>query len=80
MLDNFETNLKPRSELGADPTNPAWACQDPAWDRCLQALASGLVGASSRILITSRRPLAALTQDEAMSVRLGPMLAAEAAL
>ncbi len=82
LLDNFETNLKPRPEPGPDPTgaNPVWACQDPAWDQCLAALAAGLVGAHSRVLITSRRPLAALAGDAAIGVLLGPLPAAEATL
>ena len=44
MLDNFETNLKPQAEPVAAGGQPVWACQDPAWDRCLAALAKDLVG------------------------------------
>ena len=59
VLDNFETNLKPQAEPGT-AAEPLWACQDPAWDRCLTLLATELVGSPSRVLITCRRPLAAL--------------------
>jgi hypothetical protein len=107
VLDNFETNLKARAEPDAAGADPVWGCQDPVWDQCLEALAVGLVGGPSRVLITSRRPLAALargsvraadptglargavraadptgtTADPAgLSVLLGPLPAAEAAL
>ena len=63
VLDNFETNLKPQAEPGAADAQPLWACQDPAWDRCLGQLATALVGTPSRVLITCRRPLAALAVD-----------------
>ncbi len=75
VLDNFETNLKP-----ADPATPHSACQDPAWDDCLALLATELVGSPSRVLITCRRPLAALAGGAAHSVLLGPLPGAEAAL
>lgn len=71
VLDNFETNLKSQAE------NTAAICQDPDWDRCLELLAKELPGASSRVLVTSRRPLAALTSNP---VLLGPLPAPEAAL
>ena len=60
VLDNFETNLKPPSEPGQRAAEPLWGCQDPAWGRCLSRLAAELVGTPSRVLITCRRPLAAL--------------------
>ena len=75
MLDNFETNLKP-----ADPATTLSACQDKAWDDCLALLAKELVGSPSRILITCRRPLAALAEGPAHPVKLGPLPGAEAAL
>ena len=75
MLDNFETNLKP-----ADPATTLSACQDKAWDDCLALLAKELVGSPSRILITCRRPLAALAEGPAHPVQLGPLPGAEAAL
>jgi tetratricopeptide (TPR) repeat protein len=78
VLDNFETNLEPDSVPGA--AEPHWACQDPAWDRCLALLAAELAGTPSRVLITSRRPLAALAGTASHRVRLGPLPAAEAAL
>lgn len=75
VLDNFETNLKPQRE-----GETASACQDPTWDRCLVALARELVGTPSRVLITCRRPLAALVDGAAYPVPLGPLPPSEAAL
>lgn len=80
VLDNFETNLKPQPEANAAPGQPVWACQDPAWDHCLKLLVTELVGTPSRLLLTSRRPLAALAETGCHSVRLGPLPPAEAAL
>ena len=65
MLDNFETNLKPLAEPPTAAGQSVWACQDPAWDRCLASLAQELAGSPSRVLITSRRPLAALADVSA---------------
>jgi tetratricopeptide (TPR) repeat protein len=79
VLDNFETNLEPDPVAGT-AAEPLWACQDPAWDRCLALLASELAGTPSRVLITSRRPLAAVAGPASHRVRLGPLPAAEAAL
>ena len=79
VLDNFETNLKPQSEPG-NAAEPLWAYHDPAWDRCLSKLAAELVGTPSRVLITSRRPLAALAGTPFHPVLLGPLPAGEAAL
>ena len=79
VLDNFETNLKPQAEPGT-ADEPLWACQDPAWDRCLTQLATALVGTPSRVLITCRRPLAALAGTACHRVLLGPLPAGEAAL
>ena len=79
VLDNFETNLKPQAEPGTT-AEPLWACQDPAWDRCLARLATELVGTPSRVLITCRRPLAALAGTASHPVRLGPLPPGEAAL
>ncbi len=75
VLDNFESNLKP-----ADPTAPRASCQDPAWDECLARMAAELAGAPSRVLITCRRPIAALGNGAAHSLILGPLPPAEAAL
>lgn len=75
VLDNFETNLKP-----ADPAATHSGCQDQAWDDCLALLARELVGSPSRLLITCRRPLAAVAGGAAHSVLLGPLPGAEAAL
>ena len=79
MLDNFETNLKPQAEPGRT-AELLWACQDPAWDRCLARLATELVGTRSRVLITCRRPLVALAGTASHWVRLGPLPPGEAAL
>lgn len=75
VLDNFETNLKLQHE-----GEPAGTCQDPAWDKCLDALARGLIGTPSRVLLSCRRPLAALPADLAHQVALGPLPPREAAL
>ena len=80
VLDNFETNLKPQAEASTEAGEPLWACQDPAWDRCLAMLATELVGTRSRVLITCRRPLAALNDTPSHRVLLGPLPAGEAAL
>jgi tetratricopeptide (TPR) repeat protein len=84
VLDNFETNLKPQPEQKPEPASaggePVWGCQDPAWTTCLAVLARELGGSPSRVLITCRRPLAALTNVASHRVRLGPLPAAEAAL
>ena len=78
VLDNFETNLKPQAEPGTTAES-LWACQYPAWDRCLARLAADLVGTPSRVLITCRRPLAALAGTASHLVRLGPLPPGEAA-
>lgn len=80
VLDNFETNLKPQAETGTAGGQSLRACQDPAWDRCLAALAKELVGSPSRVLITCRQPIAVLVDGVAHSVLLGPLPSAEAAL
>ncbi len=80
VLDNFETTLKAEPEAAGADGQPVWACQDPVWDSCLAALAGGLVGSPSRVLITSRRPLAALANGVSHPVPLGPLHPAEAAL
>jgi tetratricopeptide (TPR) repeat protein len=79
VLDNFETNLKPQDEPRTTD-EPLWACQDPAWDRCLTQLAAELVGTPSRVLITCRWPLAALEGTACQRVLLGLLPAGEAAL
>lgn len=80
VLDNFETNLKPQAEPVAVAGQSVWACQDPAWDLCLSALAKELIGSPSRVLITCRRPIAALADGASHSVLLGPLPSEEAAL
>jgi hypothetical protein len=80
VLDNFESNLKPKPEPGSGRGESLWACQDPAWDACLALLAAELPGSPSRVLITSRRPIAALAGAACHPVLLGPLPAGEAAL
>lgn len=80
VLDNFETNLKPQAEPSSVAGQPVWACQNPAWDECLKALASELVGSRSRVLITCRRPLVALAAGASYPILLGPLPPLEAAL
>ena len=77
LLDNFETNLKEHPQPGGG--EPAYACKDKAWDDCLARLSQELDGTPSRVLITCRRPLAALA-GTAHLARLGPLPAGEAAL
>ena len=48
----------------------------PGVGSCLAALAKELVGSPSRVLITCRRPLAALANGQGHRVRLGPLPAA----
>jgi len=74
VLDNFETQLAAPAAEGADAP-----CADPAWDRLLRLLAAGLAGSPSRLLVTSRRPLAALAPGHACRLPLGPLPALEAA-
>lgn len=80
VLDNFETNLKPTAEKEPVDGQPVWKCQDPAWDALLAALAGGLAGSGSRVLVTSRKLPAALAGGAAHRVSLGPLPAGEAAL
>ena len=80
VLDNFETNLKPQPEPSSVAGQPVWTCQDPAWDECLALLAQELAGWPSRVLITSRKPLAVLADGASYPVLLGPLPPSEAAL
>ncbi len=68
------------ADARATDTDPVWACQDAAWERCLARLADELRGTRSRVLITCRRPLAATNAAACCSVRLGPLPPGEAAL
>jgi tetratricopeptide (TPR) repeat protein len=77
LLDNFETNLKEHPQPGGG--EPAYACKDKAWDDCLARLSHELAETPSRVLITCRRPLAALA-GTAHLARLGPLPPGEAAL
>ena len=82
----------PDPQDGALHQYPQWQCQDPAWDECLALLARELgcdaggggsssgVDNGSRVLLTCRRPLAALDESRCHTVALGPLNAAEAAL
>ncbi len=67
----------------ATDREPAWACQDAVWDRCLARLAEELKGTRSRVLVTCRLPLAALASQQGKGyapVPLGPLPPGEAAL
>lgn len=83
---NESESVSPHSSVpirlsdAAESPSTLWTCQDPAWDRCLAALAKELVGSPSRVLITCRRPVAALADAVAHPVLLGPLPSAEAAL
>jgi len=79
VLDNFETNLK-EAPAGASSSESVWACQDPEWDRLLTQLATDLRETASRVLITCRRPLAALPTSQHYRCLLRPLPAGEAAL
>lgn len=80
VLDNFETNLKPQAEPAPVAGRPVWSSEEPNWDYCLASLAQELAGSPSRVLITSRRPLAALADGKSYPLRLGPLPSTEAAL
>ena len=77
VIDNFETNLRPTPSAPA--SSVAYSCQDPEWDRLLEGVVEGLAGTRSRLLMTCRWPLAALSQGTHL-VRLGPLPTGEAAL
>lgn len=74
VLDNFETQLGAPAAGGVDAP-----CFDPSWDRLLSVLATGLAGTPSRLLVTSRRPPAALSPERTCRLPLGPLPALEAA-
>ncbi len=75
VLDNFETHLE--KVAGKD----GYACADPEWDRLLRHLVENLPGSGSRLLVTSRHRLAALSAHEkALWLPLGPLPMAEAVL
>ncbi len=75
VLDNFETNLSTQAN-----STGQWNCQDPAWDACLALLAQELSDSGSRVLLTCRRPIAALPDARCHNLALGPLSAVEAAL
>jgi len=75
VLDNFEMNLEqfPRQE--------GYACDDPRWDDVLRMLVQELPATRSRLLLTSRHRLAALSAGGTMLwIPLGPLPPAEAGL
>jgi tetratricopeptide (TPR) repeat protein len=81
VIDNFEANLKSRPEANCTPAfEPLWSCKDPTWDRCLALFVAELIESPSRVLVTCRRPLAALNGTASHRVMLGPLSAGEAAL
>jgi hypothetical protein len=75
VIDHLEENL------AAIPGEAGFASADPAWDRLLQALVERLVGSGPRVLVTSRKPVAALASSGgAIAIDLGPLPPAAAAL
>ena len=76
VLDNFEPQLE--KVAGKD----GYACADPEWDRLLRHLAENLPGTGSRLVVTSRHPLAAFARlakpESVLWLRLGPLPMAEA--
>ena len=80
VLDNFETNLKPQPEPAVAGGEPRWAARIRPGTAASARLAEELAGSPSRVLITCRRPLAALAGKPAIACRLGPLPPGEAAL
>ena len=83
VLDNFETNLgEPEGARPADPAERDHPCRDPEWGTLLAALAEGLPGTRSRLLVTSRHRPVALFQSGAAArclwLPLGPLPPEEA--
>src|SRR5262249_60903832 len=75
VLDNFETNL------ATVPTGASYPCNEPEWDRLLTVLAERLPESRSRVLITCRHRIAALSDGgRALWVPLGPLPLPEAIL
>jgi hypothetical protein len=74
VLDGFEENL------GSVPVEEGHLANDPEWDALLRALVERLADVTgSRVLITSRSPIASLARSsEVVSLHLGPLLANEA--
>lgn len=67
--------------LGSVNEGGAFVFADPAWERFLSALADGLRAGGSRVLVTARRPLAALASGEKyVTLAVKPLRAEEAAL
>ena len=80
VLDNFETQLQ--AEPATDIQH--WASQDEQWDQFLATLIPDLAHSRSRLLLTSRRPLAVLARQSLAThtrhLSLGPLPANEARL
>jgi tetratricopeptide (TPR) repeat protein len=75
VLDNFETNLGLPEGSGLCP------CRDPEWDRLLAALAARLPPTGSRVLVTSRHRVKALSEEGGVVwLPLGPLPVGEAGL
>ena len=75
VLDGFEESL------GAVPGEAGYASADPAWDRLFEALVDRLSGSGSRVVVTSRRRIAALAGSRgAIEIEVGPLAPAVAAL
>lgn len=74
VIDGFDVNL------GAIPIENGYLCADPEWDVLLQAFVERLADVTgSRILVTSRSPIASLASSgEVVPVELQPLMAHEA--
>ncbi|HLM75922.1 MAG TPA: hypothetical protein VK459_24620, partial [Polyangiaceae bacterium] len=74
IIDGFEANL------GAIPIEDGYLCADPEWDVLLQTFVQRLADVSgSRIIITSRSPIASLAgSGEVVPLELQPLMAHEA--
>jgi len=69
LIDNYERNLE-QHPVGGGATGGAqvYRSADARWDELLTAVAGGLADTSSRLIVTSRHRLAALT-DRRLSLR-----------
>ncbi|MBI3228917.1 MAG: CHAT domain-containing protein, partial [Burkholderiales bacterium] len=80
IFDNLESVLEdePTRTLPVQQTEqPVWHCRDTQFDSLLQTITKGLLGSRSRLLVTTRKPLAAL-QRYCQQIVLGPLPLAEA--
>lgn len=75
VLDHADANLM---KVEGNAPRP---CAEPAWERTLAELAGQLRGGGSRLMLTSRFQLSALSSDEQrMEIELGPLRVEESSL